>query len=311
LGPPRRITALGGGDPSGATELQVDWLSPDVSTGIPAGYLLSYNPAGCILPGASSLANEGSSPIDVGNVLSYDLTGLTVGQTYRLEVNGYMANGYVGPEAVTHALFVDLADENADGLPDQWADLYGLTGGADDDPDGDGLGNGEELLLMSNPINADSDGDGYYDNEEVDWETDVCGPEHPPSHTSPKLTLVGMREYEFVAASNQLVVAPQDLLIFNFGGGTLDWSATASEPWITLGSEGGSGQSTLSIGVELNGLDEGYYTGTITLVNLSTRAAAGPSTADASREIATIDVSLRVLPAKDFGRYIFLPLVLR
>ncbi len=77
----------------------------------------------------------------MGNVLAHDLTGLTVGQTYRLAVSGYMDNGYVGPEAVTQGLFVDVADNDADGLPDQWADLYKLSGEANDDPDGDGLSN--------------------------------------------------------------------------------------------------------------------------------------------------------------------------
>jgi hypothetical protein len=315
LGPPGRIIARGGRDRfTGQTAFQIQWLPPDPGHGTPAGYALSYNPAGCVLPGASSLANEGSSPIDVGNVLTYDLTGLTVGQTYRLAVNGYTAKGYFGPYADTYALFVDPADNNADGLPDQWADLYNLSGGSDGDPDGDGLTNGEELVLMSNPLNADSDSDGYYDNEEVDWETDLCGAEHPPYHTSPKLTLVGMSEYKFIAASNQSAVAPQDLLILNLGGGTLEWSATASEAWITLGSERGSGQSTLSIGVDPSGLPTGHHAGTITLVSVSAHAAAGRSQAAANQEVATIDVSFTVLAAKDFGQHIFhilLPLVLR
>ncbi len=310
LGPPVRINAAGGRDPlTGQTEFQIDWLPPDATTGTPAGYALSYQLAGCILPGASTLANEGSSPIDVGNVLAYDLTGLTVGQTYRLAVNGYTENGYVGPEAATYALFVDLADNDADGLPDQWADLYNLDGGADDDPDGDGLSNAEELALRSNPLHADSDGDGYDDSEEVDWETDLCGPEHPPYHGAPKLALAGMREYQFVAASNQRAVAPQELLVFNLGGGTLEWSAIASEPWILLDSEGGSGPSVLSIGVEPGGLEEGHYIGTITLVNRSAQAAVGPTQATADREVATLDVSLTVLPPKDFGRFVYLPLI--
>ncbi len=222
------------------TLLRVDWQSPDPATGIPAGYALSYNLAGCVLPGASSLADQGSSPIDVGDVLAYDLTGLTVGQTYRVAVNGYTADGYVGPQAETTVLLIAPNDDNGDGLPDQWAELYNLEGGPGDDPDGDGLTNEEELALMSNPIHADSDGDGYYDGEEVDWGTAVCGPEHPPYHYSPKLTLVGKANYKFLVASNQAAagdqapIAPQELLIFNMGGGTLYWSATASHPWITL-----------------------------------------------------------------------------
>jgi hypothetical protein len=312
LGPPRRITAYGEYDPAGdLTLLGVDWMSPDPATGTPAGYALSYNLAGCVLPGASSLAEQGPSPIDVGDVLAYQLIGLTVGQTYRLAVNGYTGDGYVGPQAETTVLFVAPTDDDGDGLPDQWAELYGLTGGADDDPDGDGLPNEEELLLKSNPINADSDGDGYYDGEEVDWGTAVCGPEHPPYHYSPKLTLVGRSNYKFVVASSQMTVAPQELLIFNMGGGTLYWSAMASQPWITLGSEGGSGQSSLSIGVDPGDLDTGHYTGTITLLNLSERVGAGPNQALAEQEEATIEVSLSVLPAKNFGSFVFLPLVVK
>jgi hypothetical protein len=318
LGPPRRITAHGEYDPAGGpTVLRVDWMSPDPATGTPAGYALSYNLAGCVLPGASSLAEQGSSPIDVGDTLLYHLTGLTVGQTYRLAVNGYTANGYVGPQAETTILFVAPTDNNDDGLPDQWAELYGLEGGADDDPDGDGLSNEAELLLKSNPINADSDGDGYYDGEEVDWGTAVCGAEHPPYHTSPKLTLVGSANLEFVTASNQAAagnqtaVTPQELLIFNMGGGTLDWSASASQPWIALSNEEGSGQSSLFIGVDPGPLTTGHYTGTVTLRNLSTRTAAGPNQAAAEGEAATIEVTLDVLPPKDFGHFVYLPLVVR
>jgi hypothetical protein len=312
LGPPRRISAYGGRDPlTGKTKLDIDWLAPDASTGTPTGYALSYNVAGCVLPGASSLADQGSSPIEAGNVLTFSLTGLTVGQTYRLAVNGITSQGYIGPEAATYALFIDPADHDVDGLPDQWADLYGLTGGAGDDPDGDGLTNGEELSLMSNPVHADSDNDGYYDGEEADWETDLCGPEHPPYHGGPQLALVGSSELTFKAASNQRSVESQELMVHNVGGGTLDWSATASHPWITLGSEGGSGPAVPSVGVDPSGLGAGIYSGTITFVNLSPLGAAGAGQTTAYRETASVGVGLTVLEPKDFVRYVFLPLILK
>lgn len=191
------------------------------------------------------------------------------------------------------------------------------AGRADDDPDGDGLTNEEELALKSNPVHADSDGDGYDDGEEVDWGTAVCGPEHPPYHYNPKLTLVGNTNYRFQAASNQAAagdqapIAAQNLLIFNMGGGTLNWMAEASQPWITLSEEEGTGQSSLSIGVDPGALSAGHYTGTITLNTISEWADADPNQATADEETATVEVTLDVLPPKDFGRYIFLPLIMR
>ncbi len=311
LGAPRRLRASCRRNPlTGQTELQVDWQPPDPSTGTPAGYALGYNLAGCVVPGASSLADQGPSPIDVGNVLAYALTGLTVGQTYRIGVSGYTDDGYVGPQTSAYVLCVDPTDANGDGLPDQWAELYGLTGGPDDDPDGDGVTNEGEYSIKSNPLHADSDGDGYYDSEEAEWGTDVCGSEHPPYHAGPKLTLVGMSTLEFTAASNQSGVSSQEILLFNFGGGTLDWSASASEPWITLGSESGSGMFSLPISVDLTGLTTGHYTGTVTIRSLSTLTRTIHSQAAAAQEAATIDVKLDVLPPKDFS-CIFLPLILK
>jgi len=48
------------------------------------------------------------------------------------------------------------------------------------DDDGDGLTNGEEASLGSDPNNSDSDGDGYGDGEEVDGNTDPLSDwDHP------------------------------------------------------------------------------------------------------------------------------------
>lgn len=63
-----------------------------------------------------------------------------------------------------------FADVDRDGLPDDWEAAQGLTavnGGRDDDPDGDGVTNVEELVLGTKALTADSDGDGLSDGEEV------------------------------------------------------------------------------------------------------------------------------------------------
>jgi hypothetical protein len=70
---------------------------------------------------------------------------------------------------VTHLVALNLVadveaarDDDHDGLPDQWEEAYGLPdfapqkSGADDDPDGDGATNEEELRAGTNPVDGDS-----------------------------------------------------------------------------------------------------------------------------------------------------------
>lgn len=71
-------------DPTGldaTTTTTTATLTWDASTGAPAGY---------------DVRIDGGSPIDIGNVLTYDFTGLTPGTTYTLEVRAYNAGGDSG-----------------------------------------------------------------------------------------------------------------------------------------------------------------------------------------------------------------------
>ena len=54
-------------------------------------------------------------------------------------------------------------DEDRDGMPDEWEKPLGEFNHRDDDPDDDGLTNIEELMLGTDPMNPDSDGDGSFD----------------------------------------------------------------------------------------------------------------------------------------------------
>ncbi|MEO0511265.1 MAG: hypothetical protein AAF065_15550, partial [Verrucomicrobiota bacterium] len=95
------------------------------------------------------------------------------------------------PDAATDwtGLPVPLAlDADSDGVedafdgfpndPSRWADtdLDGIEDSSDDDIDGDGIANAEEVSLGIFPYKADSDGDGVDDPTELNAGTDPVDP---------------------------------------------------------------------------------------------------------------------------------------
>ena len=303
VGEPTEIIVLVRGLVQGANVVTVTWGSP---AGNISGYLFGYRPAGCILPDVKRTANEGPSPITTSSTNRLvSLTGLTVGQTYEFTIQAYDNQYDLGPAATLRVMLVDPTDANADGIPDQWAALYGITNALGDN-DGDGLSNLDEFNAESNPLNADSDGDGFYDGEEYNQGTDICGPGSSPAPSMPRLTLAGQATMQFTGATNMGPSEPQTLLIFNDGGGTLNWSAQVSAPWIILSRNSGGDSTLLKINVNPQGLPPGTYSGMVTIINQS-MITLKPDTLRPER--AAIKVSLQVLPKQQ--RELYLPLIRR
>jgi uncharacterized protein (TIGR03437 family) len=72
------------------------------------------------------------------------------------------------------------------------------------------------------------------------------------------------------------VPASQSFQITNSGSGTLSWTATANQPWISLSASSGTAPSTVSVSISPAGLSAGTYTGSIQI------AATGASNTPAS-----------------------------
>lgn len=294
LGPPEWVEAEMSARPLG---LNVLWGPP--TTGNPAGSLLSYEPIGCQISATSAVANEGLPAIDVGNVTEFMLTGLQEGQRYLIGVAAYESSGLVGPETTAEAMYADPADNNGDGLPDAWAAIFGVSGSGAD-PDGDGLTNGYEFSVGSYPTRADSDHDGYDDGVEATAGTDLCGPEHPDQPPAPKLVLVSTSTLSFKGFANVPTSAPQQLIVLDFGGGPLNWTASASQSWIVLSSTSGDDSTPLEITVNPAGLGPGLYQGQVTITNVSPGLQRASATA-AQREQAAVPVEFHVLPDRYFN----------
>ncbi|MHA2029010.1 MAG: hypothetical protein ACW99A_17405 [Candidatus Kariarchaeaceae archaeon] len=84
-------------------------------------------------------------------------------------------------------------DSDSDGIPNYWEYLYGLdisdTTDGKNDFDSDDLSNLEEFKLGTNPLLADTDGDGESDAYEVDHGTD---PLDPTSNYRRRLLIIGL-----------------------------------------------------------------------------------------------------------------------
>lgn len=241
------------------------------------GYLLAWG-YGCGAVFNGPPAHQGASNLDVGNTGAYQVSGLPVG-AYRVAVRGYQLEtgkkatiGWIGDYSNLRTVLIsNNVDGDGDGLPDDWAQHYGVQGAAAD-PDGDGLNNGFEKQYMTDPTNPDSDGDGFADGPETfAWLTQPCDPASVPDTSNAAQLLVSPRtgSLRFEAVAGQQINDVQRLRVRNRGTGEMNWQVSASAPWIKLASTSGGplrwwmDHNTVEVRVDTTGLTPGYYEGSV------------------------------------------------
>jgi hypothetical protein len=99
----------------------------------------------------------------------------------------YYATDAVGNESETHIATNDIVDTDGDGLPDWWENLYGGAIAPDSDGDIDTLTALQEFVSHTNPVITDTDGDGVSDGAETSVGTDpLNGTDHVFRWISPE-----------------------------------------------------------------------------------------------------------------------------
>jgi hypothetical protein len=287
-----------------ATNITAIWNPPAV--GSPDGYLVSYARTGCTLPGSSSQADEGPSPL-LQPGLSQTLTGLTVGQRYRVGVRSYTRLGETSSEVSQSIYFGNPSDTDVDSMPDSWEAVFGVSDPLADD-DLDGLANLGEYDAGAFPTEPDSDRDGFYDSVEVEQGTNPCGPGALAFEPENKLAVVGSSELVFHNPTNLAPVDFDFLTILNLGAGTMDWEVQVSEPWIKVSQLSGQDDQPLLVQADPAGLPVGLHAGTLT-INTARAALKGLRPQAPLQEMVTISVILVVLPIK--MQEVYLPMVVR
>jgi hypothetical protein len=92
--------------------------------------------------------------------------------------------------------------------------------------------------------------------------------------------------------------------ISNTGGGTLTWSVSADQPWITINPTSGANSGTVAININTAGLSPGSYSGTIAVTSnggtktgsISLNIPATPPTSQPTTPIPPISQIITTIP---------------
>lgn len=221
----------------------------------PAGYRLSY----------ARLDRSGEAGELVTTETQATLTGLATGAAYAVSVSAANAAGWYGASAApVRVLVTNGQDGDGDGLPADWAGVYGVSE-PDEDADGDGLTNLHEFRAFTDPTRQDSDGDGLSDLEEVATagESDPLDANSARAiPTQPRLAL-GEDRVRLVLDLRTPDPAPTTVIPWsNRTAGALSLQAEAGAPWLTAAVL----SDTVAVNVDKARLKTaGFYSGVIRL----------------------------------------------
>ena len=104
--------------------------------------------------------------------------------------------------------------------------------------------------------------------------TDAFVTEISETATTPVLSLSSY-SMAFTGVEGGAVPPPQTVDISNVGTGSLDWTASATQPWLTLDTSAGTAPSSIHVSADTKGLRAGTYRDTITIASVG--AAGSPS----------------------------------
>jgi hypothetical protein len=177
-----------------AAQVTLSWQDPNNDPAEVGSYNLYYWQAG-----------QTPSVVNVGDTLTYTLSGLNAGTTYHFATTAHDGNG--GRESafsneVTRTIPPNPVDSDGDGIPDADEENYG-TSPTVADTDNDGVNDNEEVAfwgenwnvnydndaITNNLLDPDADNDGYADGLELHYGSAPINPNSIPALTD--IMLIG------------------------------------------------------------------------------------------------------------------------
>ncbi len=99
---------------------------------------------------------------------------------------------------------------------------------------------------------------------------------------------------QFTYTTGAVTPATQSIQITNTGAGTLAWTATVNQPWLTVSPSSGTAPSTLTISISPSGLAAGTYNGAVEIS--SSGASNTPLSVPVTLTVTQALPSLSILP---------------